>query len=93
MAETKTPVHETASGRKKLASQGKALPSKSGGAPRFPIPNVEYLDKAIKAVGRAKGDHNLVRRYIMRRARALGAASHIPDNWNSDGSVGGSSGN
>jgi hypothetical protein len=85
-----TPAPETASGRKNLGKQGKALPSKTKGAPpRFPIPNVAYLKKAIKAVGRAKGDHSLVRRYIMRRARALGAANLIPDNWNSDGSTGG----
>jgi hypothetical protein len=86
-----TPAPETTAGRKRLGAQGKAIPSKSGGAPRFPIPNVAYLDKAIKAVGRAKGDHAVVRRYIMRRARELGATSHIPDNWNSDGSIGGSS--
>jgi hypothetical protein len=84
---TKTPPHETAEGREKLRKQGKALPSKSGGPGRFPIPNVEYLKKAIKAVGRAKGDHAVVRRYIMRRARALGASNLIPDNWNSDGST------
>jgi hypothetical protein len=82
-----TPQHETAEGRKKLGAQGKALPSKSDGAPRYPIPNVEYLKKAIKAVGRGKGDHSVIRRYIMRRARALGATNLIPDNWNSDGST------
>jgi hypothetical protein len=82
-----TPVHETTAGRERLAKQGKALPSKSGGAPRYPIPNVEYLHKAIRAIGRAKGDHAVVRRYIMRRARALGASNLIPDNWNSDGST------
>lgn len=48
-----------------------------------------YLKKAILAVGRGKGDHSLVRRYIMRRARALGAANLIPDNWNSDGTTSG----
>jgi hypothetical protein len=82
-----TPVHETAEGRRKLGAQGKAIPSKSGGPPRYPIPNVAYLKKAIKAVGRGKGDHAVVRRYIMRRARALGASNLIPDNWNSDGST------
>jgi hypothetical protein len=82
-----TPQHETTEGRKKLASQGKAMPSKSGGAPRYPIPNVAYLKKAIKAVGRGKGDHSVIRRYIMRRARALNASNLIPDNWNSDGST------
>jgi hypothetical protein len=82
-----TPVHETTEGRKNLAKQGKAMPNPSGGAPRYPIPNVAYLKKAIRAVGRGKGDHSVIRRYIMRRARALGASNLIPDNWNSDGST------
>ena len=85
-----TPAAETAQGRKNLGKQGKAIPSKTAGAaPRFPIPNVAYLKKAIRAVGRAKGDHAVVRRYIMRRARALGATNLIPDNWNSDGTTSG----
>jgi hypothetical protein len=82
-----TPVHETAEGRKKAAAKGAALPSKSGGAPRYPTPNVAYLKKAIKAVGRGKGDHAVIRRYLIRRARALNASNLIPDNWNSDGST------
>jgi hypothetical protein len=82
-----TPQAETAAGRKNLRSKGKALPSKSGGDPRYPIPNVAYLKKAIRAVGRAKGDHTLVRRYIMKRARELNATNLIPDNWASDGSI------
>jgi hypothetical protein len=82
-----TPVHETAEGRKKAAAKGAALPSKSGGAPRYPTPNVAYLKKAIRAVGRGKGDHAVIRRYLIRRARALNASNLIPDNWNSDGST------
>jgi hypothetical protein len=82
-----TPVHETAEGRKKAAAKGAALPSKSGGAPRYPTPNKAYLHKAILAVGRGKGDHSVIRRYLIRRARALGAMDMIPDNWNSDGST------
>jgi hypothetical protein len=82
-----TPVHETTEGRKKAAAKGAALPSKSGGAPRYPTPNVAYLKKAIKAVGRGKGDHAVIRRYLIRRANALGAKNLIPDNWNSDGST------
>ena len=82
-----TPPHETAEGRKKLGAQGKALPSKSDGNPRYPTPNKEYLHKAILAVGRGKGDHSVIRRYLIRRARALGATNMIPDNWNSDGST------
>jgi hypothetical protein len=82
-----TPPTETVAGRKAAAAKGAALPSKSGGAPRYPTPNVAYLKKAIRAVGRGKGDHNLIRRYLIRRANALGARNLIPDNWNSDGSV------
>lgn len=71
--------------RKKLAGQGKAM---QGG--RFPIRNASDLQNAIRAVGRAKGGEEgrrKVRRYIMRRARALGLSSRIPDNWASDGSL------
>jgi hypothetical protein len=82
-----TPVHETAAGREKLRKEGKAMPGKGDSPGRYPIPNVEYLKKAIKAVGRGSGDHSVIRRYIMRRARALGATNLIPDNWNSDGST------
>jgi hypothetical protein len=85
-----TPPAETTAGRKKLGSQGKAIPSNSGGPPRYPIPNVAYLKKAIRAVGRAKGDHAVVRRYIMRRARELGATNLIPDGWGSGGTSKGS---
>ena len=31
--------------------------------PRYPTTNVEYLKKAIKAVGQGKGDHGVIRRY------------------------------
>jgi hypothetical protein len=68
--------------RRQLAARGQAMP---GG--RFPIPDRAHLDAAIKAVGRAKGDHNLVRRYIMRRARALGLSNLIPATWAADGSM------
>lgn len=71
--------------RRRLARQGKAMP---GG--RFPIRNREDLLNAIRAVGRAKGGEAgraAVRRYIIRRARALGLTSLIPDTWNADGSL------
>jgi hypothetical protein len=83
---TKTPHTETAAGRREAAAKGAALPSKSGGAPRYPTPNRAYLAKAIKAVGRGKGDHATIRRYLIRRAKALGAMDMIPDSWKSDGS-------
>lgn len=74
-----------AAARQKAADSGKAMP---GG--RFPIRNRGDLQNAIRAVGRAKGDHNLVRRFIIRRARALGLSSLVPSNWGSDGSITGS---
>lgn len=52
--------------RRELAKEGKARPDGS-----FPIPNVSYLKKAIKALGRAK-DYNSALRWIKKRARALG---------------------
>lgn len=71
--------------REKAESQGKAMP---GG--RFPIRNRSDLLKAIRAVGRAKGGEKgrtNVRRFIIKRARALGLTSLIPDSWNSDGTL------
>ncbi len=41
-------------------------------------------------MGRAKGGEagrRLVRRFIRRRAEALGLLSLIPDTWNADGSL------
>lgn len=72
----------SAEGRREAATKGQAMP---GG--RFPITNREDLANAIHAVGRAKGDHALVRRFIIRRARALGHTSMIPDNWSADGTL------
>ena len=68
--------------RDKAASQGQAM---QGG--RFPIRNRTDLENAIHAVGRAKGDHDMVRRFIVKRARALNLSNLIPDNWSADGSM------
>lgn len=71
--------------RRNAASKGQALP---GG--RFPIRNGTDLHNAIRAVGRAKGGEagrNAVRRFIIKRANALGMSDAIPDNWNSDGTL------
>lgn len=62
----KTPVVERAAGRRKEAAKGHALPDGS-----FPIPNVAYLKKAIKALGRAK-DRRRALAHIKKRARELG---------------------
>jgi hypothetical protein len=72
--------------RRDLASEGRALP---GG--RFPIRNCTDLNKAVHAVGRVRPNTEearaKVRRFIIRRARALGCTSGVPDTWNSDGTL------
>ena len=71
--------------RRNAAAKGQALP---GG--RFPIRNRNDLENAIRAVGRAKGGdagRNTVRRFIIKRARALGLSDLVPDTWNSDGTL------
>lgn len=76
--------------RQNLAKQGKAMPDAEGSGGRFPIRNREDLLKAVRAVGRSKGGEEgrrKVRRFILRRARALGLANLIPDTWASDGSL------
>lgn len=60
--------------RKKWAKEGKALPDGS-----YPIPNVEFLKKAIKAFGRNASQR--VKSWIIKRAKALGATNLLPDNW------------
>jgi len=76
--------------RRKLAAKGQAMPDPKGGGGRFPIRNRADLEKAIKAVGRAKGGEagrQKVRRFIISRAKALGLSSLIPNSWAVDGSL------
>lgn len=61
--------------RKRLASKGKALP---GGG--FPINSEQDLKNAIQAIGRAKNPET-ARAHIIRRARAMGKTSLLPDSW------------
>lgn len=74
--------------RKKAEKSGAAMP---GG--RYPIENVQDLQKAIKAVGRAGGkdgdesERNAVRKHIISRAKAIGKQFLIPKNWAPDGSL------
>lgn len=73
----KTPAPQRAAGRQKLARKGAALPDGS-----FPIPNVPYLKKAIRAVGRASaGKRPAIARLIRKRARALGAWNVVKGSW------------
>lgn len=71
--------------RRRLAQQGRALPGRDGAPGRFPIRNRTDLENAIRAVGRVSPatdtQRALVRRFIVRRARALGLLNLIPDTW------------
>lgn len=72
--------------RKKAAAAGQAM---TGG--RFPIRTRADLDNAIRAVGRVQPPTDearaKVRRFIIRRAKALGAPEAIPDTWKADGTL------
>lgn len=76
----------TAEQLRQMLADGKAFKNPDG-EPSYPIGDTEDLGRAIKAVGRGKGDHDAVRAYIIRRAKALGASDEIPENWNSDGTM------
>lgn len=63
--------------REKMAKKGTALPDGS-----YPIPDVEFLKKAIQSFGRAPEEKRAaVKAHIKRRARALGREDLIPDSW------------
>jgi DNA-binding ferritin-like protein len=63
--------------REELAKSGEALPNGS-----YPIRNVSDLRKAVRAYGRSKpSDRAKVRRHITKRAKALGKAELVPDEW------------
>lgn len=64
--------------RHQMVKTGEALPSGS-----YPIPNRDYLQRAIRAVGRGKNNtHAVIRKHIVERARALGATDLLPISWN-----------
>lgn len=67
---------------RRMADTGQAMSDQS-----YPIADRDDLTRAIHAVGRGDASHDAIRRHILTRAKALGAASEIPDNWNSDGSL------
>lgn len=58
--------------RDEAAGKGEALP---GG--RFPIRNLGELDKACTAFSLAKGDKAGIKRFILKRAKALGASGAL----------------
>jgi hypothetical protein len=66
----------TAARRETLAKKGHAMPH--GG---FPIENGADLANAIQALGRAKNPE-AAKAHIIKRAKALGLTSKLPDGWN-----------
>lgn len=62
--------------RMRLAAEGKAMPDGS-----YPTPNCTYLQHAVQAYGRETGSKEALRKYLVRRAVALGCTEHIPDDW------------
>lgn len=78
--------------RRYAASRGWAMPD--GAYPIRPanMHGETDLGKAIRAVGRGGAPHDQIRRHIMKRARALGASSQIPDNWKESGKLAAKSG-
>lgn len=83
-----------AKGMQRLVQQGKAMPAPGQDRPgRFPVRNRDDLAKAIRAVGRVQPATEearaKVRRYLIKRARELGVADMLPENWNADGTLNG----
>lgn len=77
----------TADQLRAMQKRGQAMPpSTEGGTPGYPIGDTEDLDNAINAVGRGAGDHNAIRKHIIKNARRMNQSSKIPDNWAADGS-------
>ena len=69
-----------------MLAKGEAFKAPDG-TPSYPIGDGDDLDKAIHAVGRGGADHDAIRAYIIRRAKALGQSGKIPENWAADGSL------
>jgi len=75
----KTPMVQRAASRKMLAAKGQALP---GG--QDPIPNLDYLKRAIRSVGRLDPSKRpALKALIRKRARELGAlkAKGVAGTW------------
>jgi hypothetical protein len=65
--------------RQKWAKSGVAMPDGS-----FPIPNGDFLSRAIARLGSAPASKRAaVKAHIIKRAKALGLTSKLPDGWTS----------
>jgi hypothetical protein len=84
--------HPNAAKRERALNAGKAIPPKPGeskGKASFPVENEADFNKAKAMVQLAPPEKQAqIRRFLMRRARALGIANRIPANWKPDGTVG-----
>lgn len=69
-----------------LGKKGQAFKNPDGHY-SYPIADTDDLANAIKAVGRGGADHDAIRAYVIKRAKALGKSDMIPDSWGSDGSL------
>lgn len=68
--------------RKMSAAQRRGKPTLPGTTDRFPIGDKTDLQAAISSYGRANDDDKpRVKRWIIRRARELGATNLLPDEW------------
>lgn len=63
--------------RRVLEGQGLTQP---GGGGKFPIPNREYLRRAIQAYGRS-ATPGATKAWIIRRAHDLKATDLLPESW------------
>lgn len=69
-----------------LGAEGNAFKNPDGTF-SYPIANVSDLKRAVRAVGRGDSSHNAIRKYIIKRAKALKQSALVPDSWASDGSI------
>lgn len=63
-----------------MLKDGKAMANPKGD-PSYPIADEADLSNAIKAVGRGSGDHDAIRRHIIKRAKAIGKTDMLPEDW------------
>lgn len=70
-----------------MGAKGHAFGPDDDGHYSYPIGDEEDLKNAIRAVGRGNADHDKIRAYIIKRAKALGLSDLVPDNWSEDGSM------
>jgi hypothetical protein len=68
--------------RRQLLKQGKALPGKDGGPPRFPIEDSSDLESAIH-LARTPEE----RKHVYKHALRLNKLGMIPPNWRPDGTL------